>query len=213
MELFPSTLIISADPQKTQNKIKEIFSQLNQALTPNNPDCFVLNEDTGWGIDQVRSAKKFLAQKPFNHDNKIILIQESHNLNTEAQNALLKTLEEPGNNNFLILTTSKPSALLPTIISRCFTFKLNYRVETDPKTKILTKTGSVKKDLLVSEEFGKNKDDILPLLEEQLKLYQQKLIECPSKDIAKTTEKIIKSIQMIHANVDPKSALDYFFLA
>jgi len=69
-------------------------------------------------IAQIRNIKTFLGQKSINSEKKIILIDNAHLLNEAASNCLLKTLEEP-NNGIFILLTSKLNLLLDTIISRC----------------------------------------------------------------------------------------------
>jgi len=69
-------------------------------------------------IAQIRNIKTFLGQKSINSEKKIILILDAHLLNEAASNCLLKTLEEP-NNGIFILLTSKLNLLLDTIISRC----------------------------------------------------------------------------------------------
>ena len=69
-------------------------------------------------IAQIRNIKTFLGQKSINSEKKIVLIIDAHLLNEAASNCLLKTLEEP-NNGIFILLTSKLTLLLDTIISRC----------------------------------------------------------------------------------------------
>ncbi len=69
-------------------------------------------------IAQIRNIKTFLSQKSINSEKKIVLIVDAHLLNEAASNCLLKTLEEPSNGIFILLT-SKLSLLLKTIISRC----------------------------------------------------------------------------------------------
>ncbi len=69
-------------------------------------------------IAQIRNIKNFLGQKSINAEKKIVLIIDAHLLNEAASNCLLKTLEEPSNGIF-ILITSKLNLLLDTIISRC----------------------------------------------------------------------------------------------
>ena len=69
-------------------------------------------------INQIRNIKTFLSQKSINAEKKIILIIDAHLLNEAASNCLLKTLEEPSNGIFILLT-SKLNLLLDTIISRC----------------------------------------------------------------------------------------------
>ena len=69
-------------------------------------------------IAQIRNIKNFLGQKSINSEKKIVLIINAHLLNEAASNCLLKTLEEPSNGIFILLT-SKLNVLLDTIISRC----------------------------------------------------------------------------------------------
>ncbi len=71
-------------------------------------------------VDQVREEvedKLFL--KPFEGRYKVVIVDESDRMNNSAQNAFLKTLEEPPRDSVIILITSRPASLLPTIRSRC----------------------------------------------------------------------------------------------
>ena len=69
-------------------------------------------------IDQIRNIKTFLGKKSIDSEKKIVLVIDAHLLNEAASNCLLKTLEEPSNGIFILLT-SKLNLLLDTIISRC----------------------------------------------------------------------------------------------
>ncbi len=69
-------------------------------------------------IAQIRNIKTFLSQKSINSEKKVVLIIDAHLLNEAASNCLLKTLEEPSNGIFILLT-SKLNLLLDTITSRC----------------------------------------------------------------------------------------------
>jgi len=102
-------------------------------------------------IAQIRNIKTFLGQKSISSGKKIVLIIDAHLLNEASSNCLLKTLEEPCNGIFILLT-SKLNNLLDTIISRCqivrfksFSFKeINSTLKDflDPsKYKINTKLG------------------------------------------------------------------------
>ncbi len=126
--------------------IKEIFKQystsenIEEKITNNNhPDFLIIEPDSLLAtkssrnsyvektmksgseiikISQIRSIKTFLGQKSINSEKKIVLIIDAHLLNEAASNCLLKTLEEPSNGIFILLT-SKLNLLLDTIISRC----------------------------------------------------------------------------------------------
>jgi DNA polymerase III delta prime subunit len=213
MKLFPSTIIVYQNSKQVDDQLDQICQSLGHKYSPNNPDIYQINIETGWTIELIRSLKNFISQKPFNHQNKIIIISEAHNLNIESQNALLKTLEEPGEDNYLILTTNQPSKLLNTIISRCHLIKLINQDKNNLSQEKIKITGNFAKDTLAIDNIYKNKEQILSFLREQLFLFQKDLINKPDKRTNQIIQKIIKSINMIEANVDPRSALDFIFLS
>ncbi len=91
-------------------------------LAGNHPDHLAIApEEPGKAIpvDTIRSIAKFSAQTAQQQGNKVISIANAENMNIAASNALLKTLEEPTPNTFLLLVTDRPAQLLPTLHSRC----------------------------------------------------------------------------------------------
>ena len=70
-------------------------------------------------IDQIRQVQQFLSLTAYESKAKTALLVNFQNANTQAQNALLKTLEESPGSSRLIITTDAPESLLPTIVSRC----------------------------------------------------------------------------------------------
>lgn len=76
------------------------------------------------GIDLIRQMQDQIAVKP-NGDRYIVIIEESGLMTEEAQNCLLKTLEEPPGETVLVLLADNSEHLLPTIRSRC----VRYRIE------------------------------------------------------------------------------------
>jgi DNA polymerase-3 subunit delta' len=70
-------------------------------------------------VDEVRQVPRFLSLTAAEGGWRIVLVEQAEAMNAEAQNALLKTLEEPPPRALLLLTTAAPDRLLPTIRSRC----------------------------------------------------------------------------------------------
>jgi DNA polymerase-3 subunit delta' len=70
-------------------------------------------------IDQVRDVIDRSAYRPFEGKRRVVIVDDAHALVAAAQNALLKTLEEPPPSSVFILSTAMPDLLLPTIRSRC----------------------------------------------------------------------------------------------
>ena len=71
------------------------------------------------GIDTVRGIRRQLAYAPMEGPCRVWLLDECHQFSNDAQNALLKALEEPPSHVYFILCTTIPQKLLPTIRSRC----------------------------------------------------------------------------------------------
>jgi DNA polymerase-3 subunit delta' len=74
-------------------------------------------------IDQMRSMNREVFFKPFEGRRRVFIIDEAEKFNDESANSILKTLEEPPTTSILILVTSRPDDLLPTIRSRCQTYR------------------------------------------------------------------------------------------
>jgi DNA polymerase III subunit delta' len=70
-------------------------------------------------VDQVREAIDRSAYRPFEGRRRLVVVDEADALLPEAQNALLKTLEEPPPGSVFVLITNRPDVLLPTVRSRC----------------------------------------------------------------------------------------------
>lgn len=88
--------------------------------TNNNPD-FILIEPAGNSIkiDQIRQMQKKILEKPIISNKKVYIIDEADKMTKEAQNCLLKTLEEPQEFIVIILITSNENNIIPTVKSRC----------------------------------------------------------------------------------------------
>lgn len=85
----------------------------------NFPDLSIISaKDRNIEIEEVRDLQKRLSLKSYNNSIKVGIIDDAHLMRKDAQNALLKTLEEPKGDTLLILITSYPQMLLPTIRSR-----------------------------------------------------------------------------------------------
>lgn len=86
----------------------------------NHPDFEKIEPEEGIiKIDTIRQLQEKIVQKPITSKRKVYLIKDSEYMKAEAQNCLLKTLEEPPEYAIIILTTANESKLLPTIRSRC----------------------------------------------------------------------------------------------
>lgn len=155
-----------------------------QALSGNHPDIiFITHEKPGTiGVDDIRrQINNDVAIKPYKGSWKIYIMNEGEKMTVQAQNALLKTLEEPPEYAVLLILAANVDSLLPTVLSRCVVLNMKpakdaqikkYLMETmeipDYKADICVAfaRGNVGKAKLLanSEEFEKVKEEAIILL-------------------------------------------------
>ncbi|MCZ6596967.1 MAG: DNA polymerase III subunit delta' [Planctomycetota bacterium] len=122
----------------------------------NHPDLYVIDpiEEAEETIKITRIALReggedcteaFLALRAMEGGWRIVIVREAQRMNEAAQNALLKTLEEPTSDTLLVLVTHRSGRLLPTIKSRCVRVRFE-RLEAAETLRILTREGLVGED-------------------------------------------------------------------
>ncbi len=155
------------------------------------------------GIAETKEAVKFLVEKPFNLGQKIIIVWQAEKMTREAQNSLLKTLEEPPSYASVILVAKTQNDLLETLVSRC----KNVSAESRKDTIIYTPAeGVVGKSLaeVLKMSYGQRLDwageiskeereDIIEMLEEWIKEGRGVIL----KNL--TDLKMVKNIKLIIA--------------
>jgi len=85
----------------------------------NHPDFHILESEKQLGVDKIREGIAKLSGTAQMGGNKVLLIPQADTMTEAAANALLKTLEEPTDNTYLVLITHSVNKLMPTILSRC----------------------------------------------------------------------------------------------
>ncbi|MEK6201231.1 MAG: DNA polymerase III subunit delta' [Desulfobulbaceae bacterium] len=86
----------------------------------NHPDFLVISPEKGTiKIDRIREMIQSLSYPPYESRVRVVLLEDIHTMRSEAANSLLKILEEPPENNLLILTAAASRDVLTTISSRC----------------------------------------------------------------------------------------------
>ncbi len=80
---------------------------------------------SGIPVDEIRYVNSLVGQHTFVGGRRVVIIERAEKMNAPAQNALLKTLEEPLAGTVFLLLTESPELLLPTIVSRCRALKLH----------------------------------------------------------------------------------------
>ena len=155
-----------------------------QALSGNHPDIIRLvhEKPNTISVEDIRSKiNADMGIKPYQGPYKIYLISEAEKMTPQAQNALLKTLEEPPEYGVILILTNSLEAMLPTVLSRCVLLNMKpvpdalvqkYLMETlqipDYKAEVCTAfaRGNIGRAKLLasSEEFDKVKQEAVTLL-------------------------------------------------
>ena len=155
-----------------------------QALGNNQPDIIYVSHEkpNTIGVEDIRTQiNAGIGVKPYSSPRKIYIINEGEKMTVQAQNALLKTLEEPPEYAVILILTTQIEVLLPTILSRCVVLNMKpvsdalvkkYLMEElavpDYKANICVAfaRGNIGKAKLLasSEEFEKVKDEAITLV-------------------------------------------------
>lgn len=104
---------------------KGLFAlQLAETLLgrPQHPDLHILYPEGKLGLHSIQALRRFSEEvymAPFQGKWKVFIIHDAERMLPASSNALLKTFEEPASDALIILLSSQPTALLPTVLSRC----------------------------------------------------------------------------------------------
>jgi len=193
--------------------------RLAQSLTQNDlspqPDVLIIEAKPSIKIEAVRQLEKFLSHKPYQNDQKIVFIPQADQLTLPAQNALLKTLEEPPAHSLIILVSLHQNQLLPTIISRCEIHQLIPDSSLDPKFITLQKNiysgitnQSIGQRINFISQYSGSKSTALEFCQNQLK-YLRFLMLAEKKFILLPTIKVLTAaINQLNQNLNPKLCLE-----
>ena len=135
------------------------------------------------GIDDIKELREGIKFVPTKSKYRVFILDEAHQLSKDANNALLKTLEEPPDYAVFILATTEAHKMLPTIISRCqrFDFRKLTLAEIMKKLEMICQKEKVKIEKPALELIALNADgsmrDAEGLLDQVLTLYREREVK------------------------------------
>lgn len=126
-KLLAKTIAKTLECSKKQSTPCGICTSCKAFDSQNHTDVFLIGAEKAksLGIDTIREQViQNVFIKPYQYDYKIFIIENAHTMTIQAQNALLKTLEEPPSYAIFFLLSETTETFLPTILSRCVVLKL-----------------------------------------------------------------------------------------
>jgi DNA polymerase-3 subunit delta' len=115
-----------------------------QVMTNNHPDLILVTHEKpgSIGVDDIREQiNDTIMIRPYSSYYKIYIVDEAEKMTVQAQNALLKTIEEPPSYAIIMLLTTNQEAFLPTILSRCVQLKLKPQTDAVVKSYLMGSLG------------------------------------------------------------------------
>lgn len=198
-------ILVNKNREERDQQIWDLLKQIS--ILPNNPDLLLI-EDEKIGIKEIKTTIKHLSTKPFGSTAKSVIILNGNQISPDAQNALLKTLEEPPGESIILIGIDSETKLLPTILSRCLIINSNSEPATDPKFSL--------EDLLnasIEDRFNiiEKTDDKEKLLNNLINSYRQKILK--GEGDPKFLEQLLNAQIWKESNVNLRTILEYLLLS
>jgi len=220
-------LIVAKTKELQEKEVAKIL--IGKTIDPF--DITRISSETTIGIAVVRELIQKASLKPYRSDEKVIIIEEAQTITPEAQNALLKTLEEPPDNTIIILLVStNRDSLLPTVISRCKIIELttnNVQLTTNELSALSSQLsvileGAIGERFALAEEVAKDRETAVGWLTSMIFATRQKMLETSNKklDTVDVGQHLntLRLLQRTHlllstTNVNPRFTLETLFLS
>ncbi len=191
---------------------EEILTQIQ--LTQKHPDVLWFPNHSKLGVEQANTIREHLSLKPYSANNRAIVIESAQNFTLDAQNALLKTLEEPPENAVIILGAETEHNLLPTVLSRC-------NVEFLEKTPFLGRDienydrsveGLIDMSLEERFEYIEKLKDREGFLQTLIIFFQKQLKSQPGNGILEFAKDLLQAEEWVKSNGNIRAILEYLML-
>lgn len=215
--------IITGSPEFQKNKIAELVSTWK--IDPFDIISCV-SQEQHIGIGDIRAFQKQLSLAPLASPSKVGIIPHAELLTIEAQNAMLKLLEEPPPHTYIICQTPTRDTLLPTVASRCEIIDggsnatsqdVNADLQLAMTTLLSTSPGNV---VAMVEKNAVDRTLAKQWVSDMLEVARLQMItslDSPSRvdtqNISQLVRRLLVAQRELERNVNPKMVLDWVFLS
>lgn len=173
------------------------------------------------GIEDIREIQSKLHLKPFRGKKRAIILDFSSGATTQAQNSMLKILEEPPPSTIILIYAKSREDFLPTILSRCKVIEIkNIDKQTDTDfseeiNKILE--AGVGEKLVIAQDWGVDRDSALQNVEQTIFAVEAQLLKS-NKDDLPNYLKLLRALNSAYSdlkfsNVSPRFILENYLLS
>lgn len=184
-----------------------MLAELN--LSHPHPDVLLFEEEVKFGIAQAKEIIQFFNLKPYQKSKAVVLIS-AESATPEAQNALLKTLEEPAKSSIIILGVGAEDQLLPTVTSRCQVVPVQDKPEGYLNLQKTTITKLLQGNIEQRFKIIEGLEDKKALLTDLTYHFQKNLTEHPQ--VLPFLKDLIEAQKWAKQNVNLRAILEYLML-
>jgi len=212
-------ILISNSPDQIKEEIEKAVLLHLGGTTRNHPDVLYFTADSKLGVGEAKEIREFFSIKPYSAKGRAVVLEDAGNLTPEAQNALLKTLEEPPEEAILLLGAAATDNFLSTILSRCQIVSLNKNAIANPKGMKQSLAEDIQKlmESNISERFEyieklkdqKKKEEFLHAL---TAYFHQTLRSHISSGNMDFLNELLQAEEWAASNVNQRGILEYLML-
>ncbi|OGH09984.1 MAG: hypothetical protein A2152_03475 [Candidatus Levybacteria bacterium RBG_16_35_6] len=206
-----------------KNKLNEKWQKITNKEKIDKFDITIVSPEKTMGIGDVREAQKKLYLKPFKSEKKAVILDAYLGITIEAQNALLKSLEEPPNNTIIILLVSDLESILPTVISRCEVINLDKvialteeEINTYAKLFNRIKKAETGERLKYAQDFSKTKEEGIKFTQNLILVLRDLILskEGDTKELLQALKEFERANKVLKtSNANPRLTLENLFLS
>lgn len=217
-------ILVSPNLEDRVGKISTILSE--EKVTNPHPDLLYYKAETKLGVEQSKEIRDFFSIKPYSAKGRVVILEDASVLTPEAQNALLKTLEEPPEEAILLFCANSTDNFLPTILSRCQVITLQPpRLQTK---NVIARSEATKQSFtediqkLLESDIGERFEYIEKLKDQKKKeeflhaltaFFRDVLITKHDAAVQQFVTDLIQAEEWAKSNVNLRGILEYLMLA
>ena len=199
-------LFLASDLEQIKIRLLEILQE--NALAREHPDVLYIDSEQKLGIEQARRIKDHFLLKPYQAKGRAVVVEDLSGITVDAQNALLKVIEEPPEEAIILFGTLNLNHLLPTFLSRCQAIELDEGKKRNKDFKEIEAILAM--DTPARFKAIDKADDKEKLLLQLIHFSQQELTKKPGS--VQFAKKVLEMERFQKAHVNLRGILEYLML-